>query len=116
MKPRLKRARPDLLSAKGETSVRHVAHAVERQVESSDETKEYALSLNTINQSVNEISRGAKKLFANLPVSVRGDVFTDVVVQVDSAATCNTMPYEMYCKLGAGHKLRRSPSVLHNAA
>ena len=49
------------------------------------------------------MSSGVKKLFANLPISVSGDVFTVVVVQVDSAATCNDMPYEMYCKLGSDH-------------
>ena len=46
-----------------------------------------------------------RNFFSDLPVSVSGDVFNDVVVQVDSAATFNTTPYELYCKLGSDRKL-----------
>ena len=61
---------------------------------------------------MNEISSGAKKLFAKLPVSVSGDVFTDAVVQVNPVATRNTIPYEVYCKLGTAHNLQKSTSTL----
>ena len=43
------------------------------------------------------MSSAASKLFTTLSLSVSGDSFTDVKFQVDSAATCNTLPHH-HCK------------------
>ena len=47
-----------------------------------------------------------------LSLSVKGDEFTDVTFQVDTAATCNTLPYRMFQQLGNKSQLQRTSSKL----
>ena len=104
--------RPD---AKGGKSS-HIAHAVE--LESSCEDRDavggaqYALSLDYVNQAVHAVSNNPKKVFVTLALSLHSKRFTDVTFQVDTVATCNTIPYDLFRRLATDCDLRKSSSTL----
>ena len=54
----------------------------------------------------------ASKLFTTLSLSMSGDSFTDVKFQVDSAATCNTLPYHHFKRIGKDVDLQPTSAKL----
>ena len=52
-----------------------------------------------------------KKYFANLNLSTTGDAFTVIKVQIDSAATCNTIAEDALSRLEVRPKLENSPYI-----
>ncbi len=89
-------------------------HAVETKQESDyldeDVYYQYAMSLE-IDHEISSLER-IRKLFTDLSLSLHGDNFTKVPLQVDSAATCNTMPLDMFLKVGQMSDLKRSKATL----
>ena len=75
---------------------------------------QYALSVDSQNEFVLGVtdSNSPKKLFTSLSLSIRGNKFQRIPFQVDSAATCNTLPYDMYLKLGKASELKPTKSTL----
>ena len=73
---------------------------------------EYTLSLDEVCTPVHAVDSAAHKLYTELPLSVNGDSFTKVKFQVDTAASCNTMPYELFLKVGSHNDLCPSKSTL----
>ena len=59
-----------------------------------------------LDESVHALPSSASKLFTTLSLSVSGDSFVDVKFQVDSAATCNTLPYHQFKKIGKDSDLQ----------
>ena len=49
-----------------------------------------------------------------LPLSVDGNDFHKLSFQVDTAASCNTLPNRVYESIGAPENLTKSKSVLHS--
>ena len=91
----------------------HATCSRQAEQESSDDEHNYTLSLDHVDkEAVLELSSGARKFFTTLPVSVNGSAFEDIEVQVDSAATCNTMPYSVFRKLGTAKDLGKSSATL----
>ena len=54
-----------------------------------------------------------KKMYATLSLSKDGDKFREFKFQVDTAASCNTMPFEMFQKMADISDLSTSKSLLH---
>ena len=52
------------------------------------------------------------KLYTRLPLSLDGDKFTHVPLQIDTAASCNTMPLATYMKIGLKCDLQPSFATL----
>ena len=84
-------------------------HSLEQEGESSDEfTHDYALSVDSSSAS------DVKKLLVELPLSLDGTNFQKVTFQVDTAASCNTLPLRMFSTIGNLQDLSHSKSVLHS--
>ena len=88
------------ISSDDELEVHHPAH-------------EYVLSLEAHpDQNGFEVSNGATKVLTTLPLSVRGERFTEMELRIDSAATCNIMPQSIYRKFGKDCDLRKRETSL----
>jgi hypothetical protein len=94
---------------------KHEAHAVEKnETDDSDPDEgfyyDYALCVETV--SVNAIDSTPRKLFTQLVLSLTGDKFVKLPFQIDTAASCNTMPLDMFLSIGKQSDLRPSKSTL----
>ena len=83
-------------------------------IEEEEQLNYYALSLESQCESVHDLTRKKlpKKLFTSLSLSSQGNNFKRVPFQVDTAATCNTMPFDMYKKFGDVNSLKLTKSTL----
>ena len=74
----------------------------------------FALSLDTQCESIYDVSgKSPKKLFTSLSLSNKSNKSNKrVPFQVDTAATCNTMPLDMYLKFGSVNALKPTRSTL----
>ena len=57
-------------------------------------------------ESVNAVSPAVSKLMTTLSLAASGDQYVDVAFQVDTAATCNTLPYHLFRQIGQDSDLR----------
>ena len=96
---------------------RHMAHMVEYQEEDTLYdmiSHEYAFSLESMPGQVNHVESANRKLFTSLALSTKGTKTVIVQFQVDTAASCNTLPLSEYLKVDRG-KVNLCPSraLLH---
>jgi hypothetical protein len=67
----------------------------------------------TLSHTVNSVDGVLpSKLFVILPLSQDGKNFENVKFQIDSAASCNTMPYDVFLRIADKTNLRPSHAVL----
>ena len=87
-----------------------------RHYESGDSEDEishnYALSLDKTHYDANSPKK-IQKLFVPLTLSKDGSCFEKLNFQVDTAASCNTMTFQMFQKIGSLSDLSPSKSLLH---
>ena len=83
-------------------------------IEKEEQLNYHALSLESQYELVHDPSRkkSPNKLFTSLSLSKEGNEFKKVPFQVDTAATCNTMPFDMYKKFGGVSDLKPTKSTL----
>ena len=78
------------------------------EYDSNDCAHNYALSVD------NDSNIPVRKLFVTFKLSVDGENFKTLKFQVDTAASCNTMPYEMFRSMSSSKTLGPSKSILHS--
>ena len=78
-----------------------------------EQSNYYAMFLDSC-ESIHDVSgkRSPKKLFTSLSLSSEGNMFKRVLFQVDTAATCNIIPLDIYRKFGDVSSLRPSKVTL----
>ena len=102
------RSPKDYFKRRSSTQPTHALdHAASAEEDSGDDFEHFCLD-----ESVHALPSSASKLFTTLSLSVSGDSFVDVKFQVDSAATCNTLPYHQFKKIGKDSDLQPTSSKL----
>ena len=102
------RSPKDYFKRRSSTQPTHALdHAASAEEDSGDDLEHFCLD-----ESVHALPSSASKLFTTLSLSVSGDSFVDVKFQVDSAATCNTLPYHQFKKIGKDSDLQPTSSKL----
>ena len=102
------RSPKDYFKRRSSTQPTHALdHAASAEEDSGDDFEHFCLD-----ESVHALPSSASKLFTTLSLSVSGDSFVDVKFQVDSAATCNTLPYHQFKKIGKDSDLPPTSSKL----
>ena len=86
-----------------------LAHELYHTISDDEDHHQYSLKET---DSVLSATSSSEKLITMLSLSVKGDEFTDVTLQMDTAATCNTLPYHMFQQLGNKSQLQRTSSKL----
>ncbi len=105
-----------LSKIQNDRQVKGQVNALDNSASDSDEGEQlnyYAMSLDSQCESIHDVTgKSPKKLFTSLSLSNKGNKFKRVPFQVDTAATCNTMPFDMYLKFGVATALKPTRSTL----
>ena len=87
-------------------------HTLDDAVSSMEEDSDDNFDHFALVESVHAMPSAASKLFTTLSLSVSGDSFTDVKFQLDSAATCNTLPYHHVRECGFETNICKADIIL----
>jgi transposase InsO family protein len=100
------------LQSRNKNDEAHALEEEEREDTDSDDGCYYQYALCVDTCSVNAVDSTPRKLFTELALSLSGDNFIKLPFQIDTAASCNTMPLNMFLLIGKHSDLRPSKSTL----